>query len=171
MITSGLNDNQLLNAIDPISSHLQSNSGAMSVLNTDIDLNNQGTNTLTEFGQTKNKILSLTFDQINKQNDVGTNSVNPIGYLTEMNTISQTSKSNKIGDVADIKKARALFQALIQADPKNDRAWIAAARLEEEDGKISDARNIISQACQNIENSEDLWLEAARLHVNNLNLI
>ena len=41
--------------------------------------------------------------------------------------------------------------------------WIAAARIEHLDGKIQEARNIINQACQELPNDEDIWLEAAKL--------
>lgn len=41
--------------------------------------------------------------------------------------------------------------------------WIAAARIEHLDGKIQEARNIINQACHELPNDEDIWLEAAKL--------
>ena len=42
--------------------------------------------------------------------------------------------------------------------------WIAAARLEEQAGQMSAARQLISQGCENCPNAEDVWLEAARLN-------
>lgn len=41
--------------------------------------------------------------------------------------------------------------------------WIAAARIEHLDGKVQEARNIINQACHELPNDEDIWLEAAKL--------
>ncbi len=43
-------------------------------------------------------------------------------------------------------------------------AWIASARLEEVVGKLQVARNLILEGCDKNPNSEDLWLEAVRLH-------
>lgn len=42
--------------------------------------------------------------------------------------------------------------------------WIASARVEEFAGKLVQARKIIRQGCETVPESEDVWLEAARLH-------
>lgn len=52
---------------------------------------------------------------------------------------------------------------MITSDPKHAPGWIAAARLEELDGKLQEARNIIAQGLNHCGDSEDIWLEAARL--------
>jgi pre-mRNA-processing factor 6 len=52
---------------------------------------------------------------------------------------------------------------VISSNPTSTSGWIAAARIEELDGKIQEARKILAQACQNFLDSEDVWLEAARL--------
>lgn len=66
-------------------------------------------------------------------------------------------------DISDLKKARLLFKSLINSNPKRARGWIAAARVEELDGKIQEARNILAQGVEHAPYSEDLWLEAARM--------
>ena len=72
-------------------------------------------------------------------------------------------KINSETEINDLKKARALLKAIISSNPKSTSGWIAAARVEELDGKIQEARNILEQACQNFLDSEDVWMEAARL--------
>ena len=72
-------------------------------------------------------------------------------------------KINSETEINDLKKARALLKAIITSNPKNTNGWIAAAKVEELDGKLQEARNILTQACQNFLDSEDVWLEAARL--------
>lgn len=52
---------------------------------------------------------------------------------------------------------------MIQTDPKSSFGWIAAARVEELDGKLQAARSILAQGLQKAEDSEDIWIELARL--------
>ena len=86
-------------------------------------------------------------------------SINKEGYMTSL----QSLKINSETEINDIKKARALLKAIVSSNPKSTSGWIAAARVEELDGKIQEARNILDQACQNFLDKEDVWLEAARL--------
>ena len=79
--------------------------------------------------------------------------------MTDLNSL----KINSETEINDLKKARGLLKAVISSNPASTSGWIAAARIEELDGKIQEARNILSQACQNFLDSEDVWLEAARL--------
>ena len=79
--------------------------------------------------------------------------------MTDLNGL----KINSETEINDLKKARALLKAIITSNPKSTSGWIAAARVEELDGKVQEARNILAQACQNFLDSEDVWLEAARL--------
>jgi pre-mRNA-processing factor 6 len=73
------------------------------------------------------------------------NSVNKEGYITDLNSI----KINNDTEINDLKKARALLKSVILSNPKSSSGWIAAARVEELDGKIQEARNILAKACQN----------------------
>jgi pre-mRNA-processing factor 6 len=66
-------------------------------------------------------------------------------------------------EIGDFKKARLLLKSLIQSDPKNSFGWLAAARVEELDGKLQAAKNILAQGLQQVEDSEDIWIECARL--------
>lgn len=68
-------------------------------------------------------------------------------------------------EIGDIKRARMLFESLIKSNPKHSPGWIAAAALEEHAGRMVAARKLIRQGCENCPKSEDVWLEAARLHV------
>jgi len=60
--------------------------------------------------------------------------------MTDLNSI----KINNQTEISDLKKARALLKSVILSNPKSASGWIAAARVEELDGKFEDARNIIA---------------------------
>jgi pre-mRNA-processing factor 6 len=68
-------------------------------------------------------------------------------------------------EIGDIKRARMLFDSLVKSNPKHAPGWIAAACLEEHAGRMVAARKIIKAGCDQCPKSEDVWLEAARLHV------
>lgn len=72
-------------------------------------------------------------------------------------------KVNSSAEINDLKKARALLKSVVQSNPKSSSGWIAAARVEELDGKVQEARNILERACSQFYDNEDIWLEAARL--------
>ena len=65
--------------------------------------------------------------------------------------------------ISDLKKARALMKSVIVSNPKSASGWVAAARVEELDGKFDEARAIMAKACSQFGENEDIWLEAARL--------
>jgi len=88
-------------------------------------------------------------------------SIDPKGYLTSLD--SQIIKTET--EIGDIKRARMLFDSLIKSNPKHAPGWIAAAALEEHAGRMVAARKLIKQGCEQCPKSEDVWLEAARLHV------
>jgi pre-mRNA-processing factor 6 len=91
-------------------------------------------------------------------------SVDPKGYLTSLDSVVIKSDA----EIGDIKRARLLFDSLIKSNPKHAPGWIAAACLEEHAGKMVAARKLIKQGCENCPKSEDVWLEAARLHVSEI---
>ncbi|KAF7767988.1 hypothetical protein Agabi119p4_7231 [Agaricus bisporus var. burnettii] len=118
-----------------------------------------------EIGQARDKILSLKLDQISGTTSTsGTStSVDPKGYLTSLDSVVIKSDA----EIGDIKRARMLFDSLVKSNPKHAPGWIAAACLEEHAGRMVAARKIIKTGCENCPKSEDVWLEAARLHNNN----
>ena len=59
-----------------------------------------------------------------------------------------------------------LTKNLVQTNPNKASAWLGAARVEELDGKIDIAKSLIIQGTMHCPDSDDLWIEAARLHVN-----
>ena len=140
----------------------------LSALNDNITpINNTQSGTATQIdnlSKAKNSILSVLFDKMSS-NVSGQTSVNPLGYITEMTSVNPlTAIAPTEGDVQDFKKARLLLKNLISTNMQNASAWIAAARLEELDGKLDEARAIIIESTNHIQTNEDLWLEAARLH-------
>jgi len=52
--------------------------------------------------------------------------------MTDLNSM----KINTDTEINDLKKARALLKSVISINPKNSSGWIAAARVEELDGKL-----------------------------------
>ncbi|PPQ92100.1 hypothetical protein CVT25_008294, partial [Psilocybe cyanescens] len=130
-----------------------------------------------EIGQARDKILSLKLDQLSSgtamslssTNDSsampsllsGTStSVDPKGYLTSLDSVIIKSSA----EIGDIKRARMLFDSLVKSNPKHAPGWIAAACLEEHAGRMVAARKIIKMGCEHCPKSEDVWIEAARLH-------
>lgn len=129
--------------------------------------------TMTNFadiGAARDKVLQVRLDQAAEGPTNGDASVSgtsttidPKGYLTSL------SKSEmKAGEipVADIARARTLLESVIKTNMKHGPGWIAAARLEEFAGKTVAARRTIMRGCEYCPKSEDVWLEAIRLHDN-----
>lgn len=77
-----------------------------------------------------------------------------------------SEKHKTEAEIGNIKQARQLFDSLIKSNPKHAPGWIAAARLEEHAGRMVIARKHIKAGCEHCPKSEDIWLEAARMHVN-----
>jgi pre-mRNA-processing factor 6 len=61
-----------------------------------------------------------------------------------------------------------LFDSLVKSNPKHAPGWIAAAAIEEHAGRMVAARKMIKLGCENCPKNEDVWLEAARLHVSSV---
>mmetsp|Transcript_12346 Transcript_12346/g.16002 ORF Transcript_12346/g.16002 Transcript_12346/m.16002 type:complete len:947 (+) Transcript_12346:35-2875(+) len=106
----------------------------------------------------RNQILQINLDKMS--DDVsGQTVVDPKGYLTDLNSL----KINSSAEIGDIKKARLLYKSVTSTNPKHAPGWIAAARLEEVAGKLTQARVLIEKGCEACPENEDVWLEAARL--------
>lgn len=86
--------------------------------------------------------------------------VDPKGYLTDLTSFTVTSDT----DLSDIQKARALLNNVVESNREHPPGWIAAARLEEQVCKLPRARKLIMKATEACGDSQDIWLEAARLH-------
>ncbi|KAG8733001.1 hypothetical protein FRC11_009385 [Ceratobasidium sp. 423] len=111
---------------------------------------------LVAIGQARDKVLGLKLDQI-----AGSSStVDPKGYLTDLNSVIQKTEA----EIGDIKRARMLFDSLVKSNPKHAPGWIAAACVEEHAGRMVAARKLIREGTEHCPKSEDVWLEAARLH-------
>lgn len=121
--------------------------------------NGSGTQTVTGLAEARGTSLSLKLDKMSDSVS-GQTVVDPKGYLTDLNSLKITSDA----EVGDIKKARTLLSSVTSTNPKHGPGWIASARVEEFAGKLVQARKIIRQGCETVPESEDVWLEAARLH-------
>ncbi|EGB04589.1 hypothetical protein AURANDRAFT_38946 [Aureococcus anophagefferens] len=109
-------------------------------------------------------VLGLKLDKMS-DSVTGQTVVDPKGYLTDLNSI----KVNTASEVGDIKKARLLLKSVTTTNPKHAPGWIAAARVEEIAGKAIAARKLIKLGCDTCPESEDVWLEAARLQSGDAN--
>uniref|UniRef100_A0A0N4ZT01 Pre-mRNA-processing factor 6 n=1 Tax=Parastrongyloides trichosuri TaxID=131310 RepID=A0A0N4ZT01_PARTI len=114
---------------------------------------------LVKIGQAKNRIMDI---HLNKASDSvsGQTVIDPKGYITGL----QSMIPQHGADIADIKKARQLLKSVRETNPYHPPAWIAGARLEEVAGKMQLARNLIMEGADKNPKSEDLWIEAVRLH-------
>jgi pre-mRNA-processing factor 6 len=61
--------------------------------------------------------------------------VDKVGYLTQLNTAKIDPTM-----IADISRARLLLKSALMSNPKNTDLWVSAARVEEMDGKMNEAR-------------------------------
>jgi pre-mRNA-processing factor 6 len=114
---------------------------------------------LTQTGAGRTDIMRLKLDRMGDSVG-GQTVVDPKGYLTDLNSMKVSSDA----DIADIKKSRLLLDSVIHTNPGHAPGWIAAARLEEVAGKLVQARTLINTGCKKCPKSEDVWIEAARLH-------
>uniref|UniRef100_A0A158P6X2 Pre-mRNA-processing factor 6 n=1 Tax=Angiostrongylus cantonensis TaxID=6313 RepID=A0A158P6X2_ANGCA len=114
---------------------------------------------LIKIGQARNKIMDIKLNQVSDSVS-GQTVVDPKGYLTDL----QSMIPQYGGDINDVKKARMLLKSVRETNPKHPPAWIASARLEEVVGKLQVARHLIMEGCEKNKKSEDMWLEAVRLH-------
>lgn len=114
---------------------------------------------LIKIGQARNKIMDIKLNQVS-DSVTGQTVVDPKGYLTDLNSMIPQYG----GDISDVKKARMLLKSVRETNPKHPPAWVASARLEEVVGKLQVARNLIMEGCDHNKKSEDIWLEAVRLH-------
>ncbi|KAK6735612.1 hypothetical protein RB195_018682 [Necator americanus] len=114
---------------------------------------------LIKIGQARNKIMDIKLNQVS-DSVTGQTVVDPKGYLTDL----QSMIPQYGGDINDVKKARMLLKSVRETNPKHPPAWIASARLEEVVGKLQVARHLIMEGCEKNKRSEDIWLEAVRLH-------
>ncbi|KAF9320561.1 hypothetical protein BG003_005744, partial [Podila horticola] len=112
-----------------------------------------------EIGEANKQVLGLRLDRM-ADSSSGSTTIDPKGYLTDLNSVVVKSAA----EIGDLKRARLLLKSVVSADSKHAPGWIAAARLEEHAGKLTDARQIIDKGCQECPKSEDIWLEAARLN-------
>lgn len=110
-------------------------------------------------GDARRTILGLSLDKTSSAS--GTQSrIDKASYMTAMNNASKQFEGINIHD---LKKARLLFKSMVDSKSDDPKAWQGAARIEEMDGKIDEARNIIAQGIEHCQDSEDVWYEAIRL--------
>ena len=116
------------------------------------------TTTTGNLAAARGTVLGLKLDKMS-DSITGQTVVDPKGYLTDLNAM----KVNSASEVGDIKKARLLLKSVTSTNPSHAPGWIAAARVEEIAGKTLAARKMIAVGCDACPDSEDVWLEAARL--------
>lgn len=91
----------------------------------------------------------------------GQTNIDPRGYLTGLDSLSIIDSA----ELGDLKRARELLRSVTTTNPTHAPAWIARARIEEIGARNDMARKYIMEGCERCgKHSEDIWLEAARLH-------
>ncbi|KAJ2003352.1 U4/U6 x U5 tri-snRNP complex subunit Prp1 [Coemansia thaxteri] len=116
------------------------------------------TTDLRALGQARDAVLRMKLDQAGTATSIGQQKQpNAAGLLT-------SPEAEIAGNVGDIERARRLLRSVTQASPTHAAGWVAAARLEEAARRPARARAVIDEACERCPRSEDVWLEAARLH-------
>lgn len=125
--------------------------GTVSVLGTDTPLS--------AAAGSKMQILER---ELKKSSDsvTGQTNIEPKGYLTSLSHNKVMSSS----DIQDINVSREVNRRITLANPGYPHGWVAYARLEALAGDIALARKIIREGCENCKTSEEIWLEAARIH-------
>lgn len=125
-----------------------------------VDASSTGASTdLASIGEGRGAVLGQKLDLMS-DSVTGQTVVDPKGYLTQMDG----QRVNSATDVGDIKKRRLLLKSVTTTNPKHAPGWIAAARLEEHAGRMQAARKEINEGCKMCPRSEEVWLEAVRLH-------
>jgi len=114
---------------------------------------------LTAIGEGRGTVLGLKLDRM-ADSVSGQTVVDPKGYLTDLKSMTLRSDA----DIADIKKARLLLKSVTQTNPNHAPGWIAIVRLEELAGNLAQAKKLLQEACEHCPKSEDVWLEASRVH-------
>lgn len=114
---------------------------------------------LTQIGEARTSMLNARLNQAS-DSVTGQTVVDAKGYMTDLNSLLPRMGA----DIGDIDKARVLLSKVTQTNPRHAPGWIAAARLEEVAGKLQVARTLAMKGCEMCPKSEDMWLEATRLH-------
>ena len=109
--------------------------------------------------EARGTVLGMSLDRMSDSVS-GQTVIDPKGYLTSLSNTKLASDA----EIGDINKARLLLKSVRDTNPNHGPGWIAAARVEEAAGKTLQARKLIQEGCEVCPSSEDVWLEAARLH-------
>ena len=94
---------------------------------------------LSALGDARRTILGLTLDNVS--NGTTSKLLDKAGYMT---ALGSTIRNSGQFEIHDLKKARLLFKSMVDSNPHQPKAWQGATRIEEMDGKIVEARNIIA---------------------------
>lgn len=116
---------------------------------------------LSGLAEARSTVMTMSLDKMSDSIS-GQTVIDPKGYLTSLSSVKIASAA----EVGDVNKARLLLKSVRDTNPKHAPGWIAAARVEEAAGKTVQARKLIVEGCEICPDSEDVWLEAARLHPN-----
>ena len=114
---------------------------------------------LSGLAEARSTVMTMSLDKMSDSVS-GQTVIDPKGYLTSLSA----TKIASVAEVGDINKARLLLKSVRDTNPKHGPGWIASARVEEAAGKTAHARKLIMEGCEICPDSEDVWLEAARLH-------
>lgn len=120
----------------------------------------QGETDFRAVGETREKVLGARLDMYLGSHgpEQAKEGFDAVGYLSSLDT-----ESGKGPQINDLRRARALLRAAIQANPTNPAAWLSAVKIEEVSGNLKQARNLLVDALEACPDNEDIWLEAVRM--------
>ena len=109
----------------------------------------------------RGRVMGLKLDE-QADGVSGQAAVDAQGYLRTLAGAAPERRS--AAEIGDIRKAQMLLKSVTATNPSHGPGWVAAARVEEYAGRLTQARRLALEGCARCPSSEDLWLEAARLH-------
>ncbi|EAR98979.1 Pre-mRNA splicing factor, putative (macronuclear) [Tetrahymena thermophila SB210] len=143
----------------PVPDHIIQSARSEGSFSTSLDVTGlQTPHNINDIGKANQTIFTSRLDKSSDQVS-GISTVDKSGYLTSLNS----QLVNSSADIGDFKRARNLMKSFVKTDPKNPVGWISVARVEELDGKIQEARNVLYQGLPHCETSDEIWVEIARL--------
>ena len=116
-----------------------------------------------EMSEFRSSYMSMKLNRASTSSGIPT-SDGPITNAQDYLTNLESTMPSQITDEATLKEFRKLFSSLRASNPTFHNAWIASVRLEEAAGKLKTARTLVMAGCEQCSESEEIWLEAIRLH-------
>ena len=118
-----------------------------------------------EIGAARSKLLQVRLDEAEKQSTKdGTKTTTEFDRDKYLTSLKQEEVKSAEINFGEYNRTRQLLDSVTRTNPTHAPGWISYARLEERVGKLGAARSKILEGCEKCQKSEDVWIEAIRLH-------